>query len=48
MANTYTISLPDDVKEYADELAGERKLSEVITEDLRKRQKQRGQRDTKR
>jgi hypothetical protein len=32
MANTYTISLPDRLKPFADKLATERKLSELITD----------------
>lgn len=35
MANTYMISLPDELKPVADQLAAERKLSPIIAELLR-------------
>ena len=34
--NLYNISLPDSLKEYADKLAAERKLSEILSECLEK------------
>ncbi|MEM0148430.1 MAG: hypothetical protein QXN16_00580 [Candidatus Micrarchaeaceae archaeon] len=36
MANTYMISLPDELKPIADQLAAERRLSGVIVELLKR------------